>query len=115
MPKSVTNYWWKSCSQCRDTRAALVAGGADIADRDFFKDPFTREELQNLAGSMGLATIFNPKSPSVKKLGLDPATMTDEQMLAEMIREPRLIKRPLVVVEGKLHIQPRPKDVPAII
>ena len=115
MPKSITNYWWKSCSQCRDTRAAIAEKVDAIADRDFFKDPFSADELRALAGSSPISDLFSMKSPSVKKLGLTPERMSEQELLDWMLKEPRLIRRPLVVVDDVLHIQPRPKDVDGIL
>ncbi len=55
------------------------------------------------------------KSPSVAKLGLDPAAMSEADMIEWMIKEPRLLKRPILVADGKVHIQPRPKDVEGLM
>ena len=41
--------------------------------------------------------------------------MSEQELLDWMLKEPRLIRRPLVVVDGVLHIQPRPKDVDGIL
>jgi arsenate reductase len=115
MPKSMTFYWWKSCSQCRDMHNALTKGGASLAERDFFREPFTKEELRALIGDTPVRDFFSMKSPSIAKLGLTPESMSDDEMLDWMLKEPRLIRRPLVVVDGVLHIQPRPKDVDGIL
>ncbi len=81
MPKSMTFYWWKSCSQCRDMHNALTKGGASIAERDFFREPFTKEELRALIGDTPVRDFFSMKSPSIAKLGLTPESMSDDEML----------------------------------
>lgn len=45
--------------------------------------------------------VVATKSPAYKKLGLDQRAVSDDELLALMIQEPRLIRRPLVVVDGK--------------
>lgn len=45
--------------------------------------------------------IVSLKSPAYKKLGLDQRAVSDDELLALMAQEPRLIRRPLVVVDGK--------------
>jgi len=44
--------------------------------------------------------VVATKSPAYKKMGLDQRAVSDDELLALMIQEPRLIRRPLVVVDG---------------
>lgn len=90
-------------------RAELSRIAPDFAERDFFKDKFTSEELKALAAEHPISDLFASRSPSVRKHGLDPATMSDDEMLEWMTKEPRLIKRPLVVVDGQVLVQPDQK------
>jgi arsenate reductase-like glutaredoxin family protein len=46
----------------------------------------------------GVKAIFSWKSPSARPLALDPAGADEEQLLGLMEREPRLIRRPIVLV-----------------
>lgn len=82
-------------------------------ERDFFKQKLTAEEVMSLLQGRPLRDVFSEKSPSVKKLGLIPATMTDAEMLEWILKEPRLLKRPLLEVDGKLLVQPKPADLDA--
>ena len=45
--------------------------------------------------------VLSTKSPSLKKLGIDPGKKSDEELLRSMAQEPRLMRRPLIVVDGK--------------
>jgi arsenate reductase/regulatory protein spx len=38
----------------------------------------------------------------VKKLGLDLDALSDDELLKLMVEEPRLIRRPIVVIDGQL-------------
>lgn len=40
----------------------------------------------------------------MKKLGLDVSALTDEQMLTLMAENPTLIRRPLLLEDGKLVV-----------
>lgn len=64
--------------------------------RDLFKQPLSREELRELLGGRSAATIFAARSPTIKKLGLDLATLDEERMLDLMAEHPTLIRRPLL-------------------
>lgn len=101
--KQVQLYWYASCSQCRDARQALEQKGIQLETRDFFKERLTEPELRALLKKWKLKPrdVFSFKSPSVKAMGLQIDTLTDDEMLALMIQEPRLLRRPLIMFEGK--------------
>ena len=96
-------------------RAALSSRVSAFHERDFFKDRFTAEELRSLVGNRLLSELFSARSPSIAKLGLDTAAMTEEQMLEWMVKEPRLIRRPLLLVDGKLVVQPKTAELEALL
>jgi len=102
MPKA-DFYWYAACSQCRDARKELLAKGFELDEREFFKQKFTESELRDLLTKLKLQPrdVFSFKSPSVKALKLVPDKMTDAEMLKWMVREPRLIRRPLTVIKNK--------------
>ncbi len=87
----------------------------EIEERDFFKDPFSREELQDLANEEGLGSLFARRSPSLKKLGLDGQDLPDSQMMDLMLQEPRLIRRPLVRIGGTLVVGANMKTMEAAL
>ena len=96
-------------------RAALSSRVSAFHERDFFRDRFTPEELRSLAGNRPLSELFSARSPSIAKLGLDAAAMTEAQMLEWMIKEPRLIRRPLLLVDGKLVVQSKSAELVALL
>jgi len=87
----------------------------EIEERDFFKDPFSREELQGLANEEGLGNLFARRSPSLKKLGLAGQDLPDSQMMDLMLQEPRLIRRPLVRIGGTLVVGANMKTMEAAL
>ena len=52
----------------------------------------------------GLGCLFARRSPSLKKLGLDGQDLPESRMMELMLQEPRLIRRPLVRIGGKLVV-----------
>ncbi len=73
-------------------------------ERDFFKQPLTPPEIRALLKGRPVSDLFSWKSPSVKALGLGGQQLTDDQMLELMAKEPRLMRRPVVLVDGQLII-----------
>lgn len=55
-------------------------------------------ELRDIARRAGgIRAVFAFGSPAFKKLGRDPESFADEELLELVVREPRLLRRPLLV------------------
>ena len=87
----------------------------ELEERDFFKEPFTQQEIQDLASDVGMAQIFARRSPSLKKMGMADQDLSDEQMVSLMLQEPRLVRRPLVRMGGRLLVGANIKAVEAAL
>ena len=74
-----------------------------LIDRDFFKDPFTADEITMLLQESKPAEMFNFRSPSFKKLDLDRDQLKSEDLIELMLKEPRLIRRPVVKIGRKVY------------
>ena len=85
-------------------KASLSQDGVELDERDFFKDGFTESELRDLLGDTPPADVFSWRSPSARKLGLDRDTVSDDELIRLMLDEPRLIRRPLIQVDGRLIV-----------
>ena len=83
-------------------RAWLSQEDVDLQVRDFFGDRFSETELRGLLGDRPVGDYFSWVSPSFRKLDVDRHTLSDDQLIAMMLEEPRLIRRPLIVVNGEL-------------
>jgi arsenate reductase-like glutaredoxin family protein len=75
----------------------------EINDRDFFKTPFTRAEIEALLQGQPAAVMFSFRSPAFKALGLEREKLTDDDLINLMLKEPRLIRRPIVKRGGKVY------------
>lgn len=89
---------------CRKAKEFLSQHGARIEERDFFQQRLSEAELRELLGDRPIASIFSWKSPSAKALGLREGAEPPEKLLRLMLDEPRLIRRPLILVDGELVI-----------
>ena len=84
--------------------AWLSQKGVELDERDFFRDPFSQEELRGLMGNREIAAFFSWNSPSFKKLGLKRGDLDDDLLIRLMIDDPRLIRRPLIKVGQDLVV-----------
>ena len=71
--------------------------GAELDERDYAKSPLTAAELKDLFAGRDPRDFLNPRSPAFKAMGLAGKTLSPEQALALMAKEPNLIKRPIVI------------------
>jgi arsenate reductase-like glutaredoxin family protein len=86
-------------------RAELSQAGVDeIEERDFFKDPFSKYEIEDLLGSNNPSLFFSYRSPSFRKLELTKDFLSREELISLMSDEPRLIRRPLIAIGTKLIV-----------
>ena len=87
-------------------RAALSRRGATFVTRDLFKQPLGVDEIRQLAklAPGGVRGLLSIRSTQVKALGLDRPGVSDAQLVQAMAKEPRLIRRPLLVDGRRLVI-----------
>ena len=81
-----------------------MQSGLEVTDRDFFKETFSESEIRELAAMAGTENIFARRSPSLKKLSLVDKELSDDEMINLMLQEPKLVRRPLIKVGGKLMV-----------
>ena len=84
-----------------------MQNGYTVEERDYFKEPFTEAELRDLVaevGEPGVSAMFAARSPSLKKMGLTAAELSDDRKLSLMLEEPRLVRRPIIRLGDRLII-----------
>jgi arsenate reductase-like glutaredoxin family protein len=72
-------------------------------ERDFFKNPFSRAEIMDLLKGKSPSEMFNFRSPSFKQLGLVKEKLGDNELIELMLKEPRLIRRPVVRISSQVY------------
>lgn len=80
-----------------------MQNNVDFDYRDFFKTPFTREEIEALLHGQPASAMFSFRSPAFKALELDQAKLTDDDLINLMLQEPRLIRRPIAKIGKKVY------------
>ena len=71
--------------------------GVELDERDYAKAPLSAAELKDLFAGRDPRDFLNSRSPAFKAMGLAGKSLTSEQALALMAKEPNLIKRPIVI------------------
>ncbi len=76
----------------------------EVQVRDFFKEPFTVTELTRLIGSRPITEFISTRAKSFKEHGWDRKLPTKKEAIAAMIDDPTLLKRPILIKNGKIAI-----------
>ena len=87
----------------------------EINERDFFKNPFNCTEIENLLQGKPASEMFNFRSPSFKKMGLEKDSLTDDNLIELMLKEPRLIRRPVVRIGKNVYFGASSKVLAEIV
>jgi len=82
----------------------LLDHDADVTIRDFFKEPFTVAELTRLIGTRPITDFISTRAKSFKEHGWDRKLPTKKQVIAAMIEDPTLLKRPILIKNGKFVV-----------
>ena len=75
----------------------------EINERDFFKNSFKQSEIEELLHRKPASEMFNFMSPSFKQLCLGCDKMIDKELIDLMLKEPRLVRRPVVRIDVKIY------------
>ena len=76
----------------------------DVEIRDYFKEPFTEAELTRLIGARPIADFISTRAKTYSQQDWDRKMPTKKQAVAAMVKEPTLLKRPILVKGTKFLI-----------
>ncbi|MGV1758010.1 arsenate reductase (glutaredoxin) [Rhizobium sp. A22-96] len=96
---NVTIYHNPACGTSRNTLEMIRNAGIEPLVIEYLKTPPSREQLTKLISDAGLTVrqTIREKGTPYAELGLDDPTLTDEQLIDAMLKDPILINRPFVV------------------
>jgi arsenate reductase (glutaredoxin) len=114
---AVTIYHNPRCSKSRETLALLEARGINPRVIEYLKNPPDRATLSALLRKLGIPAreLVRRKEAEFAALGLDAEGMTEDALIDAMASHPRLIERPIVVVDRRARIGRPPEAVLEIL
>ena len=102
------------CSTCKKAKNWLDEHGIEYTARHIKEENPTYEELKEWYGRSGLPLkkFFNTSGLVYKSLGLKDKLpgMTEEEQLRLLASDGMLVKRPMVILEGKILVGFREKE-----
>ncbi|MBE9398557.1 arsenate reductase (glutaredoxin) [Pontibacterium sp. N1Y112] len=105
------------CSKSRQTLALLEERGIEPAIVKYLEETPSAEELKSVLTKLGISArdLLRKKEAEYKEAGLDDTNLNDDQIIAKMIKFPRLIERPIVIKGDAARIGRPPESVLEIV
>jgi arsenate reductase len=105
-------YGIANCDTVRKARAWLGEHGVRHEWVDFKKTPPTEAQLRGWSRSVGWETLVNRRGTTWRTLDTDAqrAIRDERSAIAAMVRQPSLIRRPVVEVDGEVIVGFEPDD-----
>jgi arsenate reductase len=108
----ITLYGIKNCDTMKKARAWLDKHGVDYAFHDYKTAGIERAKLERWAKKAGWETLLNRAGTTFRKLpDKDKEGLTEKKALALMLKQPSMIKRPVLDLGGgKLLVGFKPEQ-----
>lgn len=107
----VTIYHNPRCSKSREALKLIQGRGIRPAIVEYLETPPSAAELKRILQMLGIPArrLLRVKEKAYKAVGLDNPKLSEDQIVAAMVKHPILIERPIVIA-GKRAILGRPPE-----
>ncbi|MEH1997226.1 MAG: ArsC/Spx/MgsR family protein [Nostoc sp.] len=92
------------CKGGTKQKVLLTAAGHEVIPYNLLTESWTVERLRSFFGDRPVAEWFNPSSPKIKSGEVVPEKIDAETALGLMLREPLLIRRPLLEIGDRREV-----------
>lgn len=100
-----TIYGIHNCDTVKKTQKWLTANDIDFTFHDFRKDGFSESLLAQFFELIDFNELLNKRSTTFRNLDESiKSNLTKENVFQEMLKQPTLIKRPVLIKDGKLTV-----------
>jgi arsenate reductase len=105
------------CSKSRATLQVLQENGVEPEIILYQDAPPDEGQLISILGQLNMQPreLMRKGQSEYKEMGLDNEQLSDQELIAAMIRAPILIERPIVLANGKAAIGRPPESVLEIL
>lgn len=93
----------KNCNSVKKALDFLNLRGIEYEFINYKKFPPSQDILRGWIKEVGMEVIFNTKSATYKKMGIQDQRLSEDEKIALMIENPTLIKRPVLDDKNRLE------------
>ena len=108
----VTIYHNPRCSKSRQTLQIIRDKGVEPVVVEYLNNPPTIDKLTKIIGLLGITPreLLRKGEAEYKENNLSDKSIVDDKIIEIMAKNPKLIERPIVVVDNKKAILGRPPE-----
>jgi len=99
------------CNTSRRTLALLRENGVEPEIVEYLKTPYTAAQLKTLLGQMKMPAKALIRKKEAAEAGVDPAKLSEDQLIAAMVKYPIIVERPIVTSGNKAALGRPPEKV----
>ena len=113
----ITIYHNPRCSKSRQTLQLLEAQGIQPKIIKYLEHPPSKTKLKEILKKLDMQPrdLMRKKEKEYKEAGLEDASLTKDMLIEAMIKQPKLIERPIVLANDKAALGRPPEAVLKII
>jgi arsenate reductase len=111
----VTMYHNPRCNTSRRTLALLREKGVEPTIIEYLKTPYTAAQLKKILGQLKTPASRLVRKKEAAAAGIDPGALSEEALIAAMVKNPIIVERPIVVSGDKAALGRPPEAVLSVL
>jgi len=117
MSQSIKIYHNPRCSKSRQTLELIRQQGIEPEVIEYLKSPPSQNELQDILSRLNMEPrqLMRTKEAEYKENNLDSEKLSNKQLIDAMVKNPKLIERPIVINNEKVALGRPPENVLEIL
>jgi arsenate reductase (glutaredoxin) len=112
---AVTMYHNPRCNTSRKTLALLREKGVEPEIVEYLKTPPSAPELKKILGQLKLPAAKLVRKKEAAAAGIDPKLLSEDALIAAMVKNPIIIERPIVISGIKAALGRPPEAVLSVL
>ncbi|HEV2098322.1 MAG TPA: arsenate reductase (glutaredoxin) [Stellaceae bacterium] len=112
---AVTIYHNTRCNTSRKTLALLREKGVEPVIIEYLKTPPSVADLKKILGQLKMPAAKLVRRKEAAAAGIDPKALSEDELIAAMVKNPIVIERPIVISGGKAGLGRPPEAVLSVI
>ncbi len=112
---AVTMYHNPRCNTSRKTLALLREKGVEPLIIEYLKTPPSAAELKKILGQLKMPAAKLVRKKEAAAAGIDPKALSEDALIAAMVKNPIVIERPIVISGVKAALGRPPEAVLSVL
>ena len=112
---AVTIYHNPRCNTSRKTLALLREKGVEPVIVEYLKTPPSAAELKKILGQLKMPAAKLVRKKEAAAAGVDPKALSEDALIAAMVKNPIVIERPIVTSGAKAALGRPPEAVLSVL